>query len=153
LAHDRHGRVVGVKDLALTHPIAQELARRLDHPGRRRHPATQGAAGDIHLLTRKYLLDPIQRQMIGEFAGDHTRQQARAGQAPLDPFGRPLGQADVGVAIARVAFSTIAMLAGVFVADVLKHQETGREVFQLLGTFPADAMPLFSAAGTGLLLF
>jgi hypothetical protein len=59
----------------------------------------------------------------------------------------------MGLAIALVAMSVIAVLTGVFVADVLQDHEVGGEVLQLLVFLLADALALLAAAGAGLFGF
>src|SRR6202167_5617773 len=59
----------------------------------------------------------------------------------------------MGLAIALVAMSVIAVFAGVFMADVLQDHEVGGEVLQLLVFLLADALALLAAAGASLFRF
>lgn len=105
----------------------------------------------MHIQPLKDGFQAVQRQMIGQFAGDDVRQQPRTGQAFFDGLGRFEGDLDVGFAVALNA-PLAAGLAGVFVADVLEHLKTGGHIFELFADLLADAAAELAAAGAELLL-
>jgi hypothetical protein len=146
---DRHRRVIRVQDITLPHAVAHQLVQRQDDVGRSAHPAAQRRTIDLHPLAGKDLFEAVQRQMIGEFAGHHVRQQPRTGQSLFDRLPGFIRQIDMRLAIALVAMSRIAVRAGVFVADVLQDHEVAGKVLQLLALLLSDALPLLTAAGAG----
>ena len=89
--------------------------------------------------------------MITELGGDDVSQQPRPGQTLFNRLRCLGGGLDVRFAIALVA-SVAAGTAGIFMADVLEHFQTGGIKLQLLADLTADADAILPAAGT-LLLF
>src|SRR5271156_5751111 len=91
--------------------------------------------------------------MVRHLAGHHVRQESRTGHSLFNRLLGLGGQIDMSVAIALGAMSAIAVLAGVFMADVLQNHKVGWKVLQLLVFLLADALALLTAAGASLFRF
>ena len=81
----------------------------------------------------------VERQVVGELAGDDVGQEPRPRQPLLDRLGEPRGDHDVcGAACARILRP-----------DVLEHDQAGGDVFKLLADLLADRPTLVAAVGAG----
>jgi len=79
-------------------------------------------------MSGKDLFLAIQWQMVSVFAHDHVSDEAGGGQALVNRLGW-LGGSDHMAA---------ALGAGILAADVLMHEETGRDVIELFGDLFAE---------------
>ena len=132
--------------MTLQHAMNHQLVKRPQQIGRVAAPDALRGAVDLKTVPREDVLQAVQRQVIGVFAGDHIRQQPRTGHAFVDRLRRFFSQGDVGV------FGVVlALLAGVLDLNVLDPLEAAGDIFDLPARFLADLRAGFAAAGTDLL--
>ena len=102
-----------------------------------------GAVGQQFLDPPRWMrADPVEaleRQVIGVLADRHVRHQPRPGQALLDRLGEPLGDHDVVPAGG----------AGIFGADVLKHDQRRGDILELLDQGPSISLTSRAVQETG----
>jgi hypothetical protein len=79
-----HRRFIRVQAGGLTQQLGQSISQRLQGIPDAPDPFGQCAAGKGHILTRRNLFEPIQRQVIEVFAGGHPGQQAWGSHAAID---------------------------------------------------------------------
>jgi len=103
-------------------------------------------ARNLESLAGENLLQPVQRQIIGELARHDISQQPRPRQSPLDRRVGPCRQRDLG----RFSYH-FAVCAGILLAHVLDALEAPGHVLDLPTLLRADLLALDSAARAGAL--
>jgi len=105
------------------------LVQRLEQVSNIADPIAEGTAGQIQSITSRDILEPIQRQVVGEFGDDELSKYARSGNTAAP---RTRGS--------RRGHDTIAAVrAGILGQYVDVQFKTGRDELQHAGFILADA--------------
>ena len=83
-----------MNDLGLLDALFHQQHQRRHQFGGGEDPAAHRAVGDMHAVAGEDPLQAVQRQMVGQLAGDDIGQQAGAGQAFFDRLRRLVGDDD-----------------------------------------------------------
>ncbi len=136
---DGHRGVVGRDHLRGENPPEHRLRDRLQESGAGGHPVTQRRAGEFDAVSLEDPFLAVERQVVGELAGDDVGQEPRPRQPLLNRLGEPRCDHDVRGAAG----------AGIFRSDVRQHDQARGDVFELLADLLAEEPALAAAFGTG----
>jgi hypothetical protein len=136
----RHRRFVSVQDRLLRQFGPQCIHQRLQLHAAGSDPLRQRGARDRQAGPPKDGFLPVQRQVVGELANQHLRQQTAGGDALVDHVRRH-----------RRLHQLLAPRAGPLAAHVALHRKDARLVIELLGSLLANSLHLAAAGADGTL--
>jgi len=122
-----HRRFVGMQARSFAQQLGEPVGQRLKGNADAPDALCQGRAGQRHILARRDLLDPVQRQVVEVFARSYPGQQAHGSHAAVDHRWRD-----------RRGSNGLAGAAGLLWTDMAMHEEARRFHIQLLADLFAD---------------
>ena len=140
-AEHSHRGIVGPQDRRSQHQALLQLGQRFEQERGVADPVAQGAPRQIYAVSRQDIFESIKREMVGELADDHERDQTGSG----DPARYRLGR------YRRAGHAVAAFRAGVLGQDMDLDLHPRRDELELARLVLADAGFRLSAARTRLL--